>query len=131
MPALVQRLAGLRILAVDDQPESLEPTCWLLEAHGASVKCATSADQAVTELSAFPADVLLVDLSMPEKDGFDFLMAARERGAEAPAIAFTAHNTPEMRARAREAGFRDFVTKPVEPVKLVDAIHAVAPSRSA
>jgi CheY-like chemotaxis protein len=126
MPALVQRLAGIKVLAVDDQPESLEPTCWLLEAHGAAVRCASSVDDAVSELGEFPADILLVDLSMPEKDGFDFLAEARGRGAQAPAIAFTAHNTPEMRARAREAGFQRFVTKPVEPVALVDAIRSLA-----
>ncbi|MFQ5733791.1 MAG: chemotaxis protein CheW [Planctomycetaceae bacterium] len=103
-----------RILVVDDSPFLRQLAVTALEAEGYFATPAESAKQAVAMLedgSAF--DVIVSDLDMPEMDGFEFAAWIRGcgEGAGTPLIALTAHVAEENEARARAAGFDEFLPK--------------------
>ena len=111
-------LAGVRVLAVDDEGDARELVREVLSRVGAEVRLASSLDEALAELRSFAADVLLVDVEMPGGDGYTMLRRAREAGYEGPANALTAHSSAEERVRALAAGFLQHVPKPVETAEL-------------
>jgi CheY-like chemotaxis protein len=111
-------LAGVRVLAVDDEADARELVREVLSRVGADVRLASSVDEALAQLRSFAADVLLVDVEMPGGDGYAMLRRAREAGFEGPAIALTAHSSADERVRALAAGFLHHVPKPVETAEL-------------
>ena len=110
------------MLVVDDDADTRAVLAVALMTYGATVRAAASAREAVVACDRERPDVIVSDLTMPQHDGFDLLQAVRTRRACAsvPVIALTAY-TP-LRRRALEAGFSDFITKPVEPDVLCDRI---------
>jgi signal transduction histidine kinase/PAS domain-containing protein len=113
------RLGGLRVLVVDDEPEALEMTQRVLEDYGAEVITAASADAGLTMLQEQRFDVLLSDIGMPRRDGYDFIVDVRRNGYRLPAAALTAFARSEDRTRALLSGYQAHVTKPVEPAELL------------
>jgi signal transduction histidine kinase len=123
-------LAGLRLLAVDDEPDTLEVLAELLSMRGAEVATASSADQALEVLQQFEPDVLVSDISMPGRDGYDLIREVRtdHDPKDLPAVAVTAFAGPEDRKRALSAGFQVHMAKPVDPGELVSVIARLAGS---
>jgi CheY-like chemotaxis protein len=119
-------LEGVRALIVDDNADSLEVISRFLTLHRAEVATATSADEALATLTRYRPNVLICDIAMPGKDGYELIRELRSResrqGGHLPAIALTAHAKDEDRARAVAAGFQLHVSKPVEPAELVTAV---------
>jgi CheY-like chemotaxis protein/anti-sigma regulatory factor (Ser/Thr protein kinase) len=117
-------LRRVRILAVDDDRDSLELLRELLESAGGVVTSANSVEQALAQRGPF--DIVISDIGMPVMDGYDFIRALRARPREAggtvPAIALTAYARTEDAARAREAGFQEHLTKPIDMSALLRAI---------
>jgi CheY-like chemotaxis protein len=103
----------------------------LLSMRGAEVATASSADQAMEVLRRFEPDVLVSDISMPGRDGYDLIREIRTgRGPDdLPAVAVTAFAGPEDRKRAISAGFQVHMAKPVDPGELVSVIARLAPAR--
>jgi PAS domain S-box-containing protein len=120
------RLVGLRVLAVDDEPDARGFTAEVLGRAGAEVRVAGSAAEALVVLKEFPADVLLADVEMPGGDGYELLARAREAGHRMPAVAVTAHSSAVDRMRVLAAGFRQHVPKPVEAGELLLVVASVA-----
>lgn len=123
------RLEGVRVLLVDDEPDSNEAVRVFLDHCGAEVRVAGSADHAHEILSRWKPDVLVTDIGMPGEDGYSLLARVRTRHdecAQTPAIALTAFASADDRARLLSAGFRLHLAKPVEPAELTAAIAAVA-----
>lgn len=127
-------LSGLRVMIVDDERDAREVLVATLEQRGAEVTAVSSAAEALETLasasnSSFP-DVLVSDIGMPGKDGFDLIAGVRamepERGGRIPAIALTAYARAEDRARVLAAGFQRHVAKPVEPATLATAVLNLA-----
>jgi signal transduction histidine kinase len=121
------RLDGVRVLLVDDDPDSNEAVRVLLDHCGAEVRVAGSAAHAYEILSRWRPDVLLTDIGMPGEDGYSLLARVRTRldeRSQIPAIALTAFASPDDRARLLSAGFRLHLAKPVEPGELTAAIAA-------
>jgi PAS domain S-box-containing protein len=121
------RLDGVRILVVDDHPDTRHYLELVLESAGAVVAVAASTPDALARLRETETDVLLSDLGMPGADGFELMRAVRDRerrrgDAPLPAVALTAYASGEDRARALEAGFDLHVVKPLTPRDLVDAV---------
>jgi signal transduction histidine kinase/ActR/RegA family two-component response regulator len=116
-------LAGVRILIVDDEPDSRELARRLLARHGASVTGAASVDEALERFGEQTPDVVLSDIGMPDRDGYDLMSAIRARseaeGGRVPAIALTALARADDRKRAMLAGFQAHIAKPVDPDELV------------
>ena len=122
-------LAHLRILVVDDEPDSREMLRTLLEECEAQVATAPSAAAALEIVARFQPHVIVSDVGMPGVDGYAFIEELRRRPAEAggriPAVALTAHARVEDRARALYAGFNNHVPKPVEPLELFAVLSAL------
>jgi CheY-like chemotaxis protein len=122
------QLKGVRILLVDDHKDTLELQRMVLAMEGAEVRTALSVTDALAVLSDFPADVVVTDISMPGRDGFEMLRQLRllvGKAGRAPALVVTAHAEEDMRAAAADAGFALFVAKPHNPFELVSSIVKV------
>jgi CheY-like chemotaxis protein len=119
-------LTGLSILAVDDNPDSLEVLEAVLVDAGASVRTALSGAQALEHWQREPADVLLCDIAMPYMSGYELLTRIRDLDRQAgrvtPAIAVTAHATDEQVARSAQAGFQMHIAKPFDRKQLLKAV---------
>lgn len=122
------RLQGLRVLVVDDQRDAREIIERLLEPHGAVVTAVPSVDAALAALQQGPVDVVLSDIAMPDRDGYDLIQSIRRdtRLARLPAAALTAFSTAEDRARVLDAGFQELLAKPVQPSLLVETVAALS-----
>jgi len=124
-----QGLAGRRILVVDDEPDTCEVISMLFTSCGAEVRVAGSAEGGFDELTRWRPDVLISDIAMPGEDGLAFIAKVRALEGELgrlPAIALTAHATPEDRVRVFSSGFHVHVVKPFEPGELVAAVANLA-----
>jgi CheY-like chemotaxis protein len=123
-PGAEPSIEGVRILVVDDNADALEMLELSLGISGARVKAVTSVDDAVqADPAAF--DVVITDLSMPGRSGFELLRAFRERAPAVPVIAVTGHSLLAEQERDRSGGFSMYLIKPVEHPRLVRAIHDV------
>ncbi len=121
-------LRGVRVLVVDDEPDTLEMLQHVLRDSRAEVAAAASANEAEALIAAFEPDVLVSDLSMPGRDGYDLIRSIRaKRGPqELPAAALTAFARPEDAVRAQAAGYQIHLPKPVEPEELVRIVAQLA-----
>jgi CheY-like chemotaxis protein len=121
-------LANLYVLLVDDNADSREIISAYLSHYGASVRVAAGAGEALSALAALRAHVVVTDISMPGMDGFDLLEEIRKMEGESerptPVIAYTAFGN--LRDAVLEAGFVSYLTKPLEPDLLVQAIAEAA-----
>ncbi|HYP52105.1 MAG TPA: ATP-binding protein [Pyrinomonadaceae bacterium] len=119
----LERLDGVRVLVVEDEPDTRELLKVMLEQCGAQVTTAPSAAEAFALLEESPPDVLVSDIGLPGEDGYEFIGKVRalpaERGGRVPAIALTAYARSEDRLQALRAGFQMHVSKPVELAELV------------
>jgi CheY-like chemotaxis protein len=124
----------LRILLVDDDPDTLQVLTLALTQAGADVKACSSATEAFKTLEEWNANVLVSDIGMPDEDGFSLIRKVRalepELGGTMPAIALTAYATAADRIRALSMGFQMHVSKPVEPVELVITIARLTRERA-
>lgn len=122
-------LAGLRVLLVDDEPDTLEVLRLSLNRFGANVRGAASASEAFDTFLDWQPDVLVSDLGMPGEDGFALIGRVRaltlEQGRDIPAAALTAHAREEVRVQALAAGFQTHIKKPVDPAKLAAAVASL------
>jgi PAS domain S-box-containing protein len=123
-------LRGVRVLVVDDRDDALELTALMLRGEGAEVKTATAARRAYEIVEGWRPDVLVSDLAMPNADGFMLLHGLRAalaaQGDPLPAVALSAYGTAENRLQATDAGFDVYLTKPVDPQKLAEAVAGLA-----
>ncbi|HKG21597.1 MAG TPA: response regulator [Blastocatellia bacterium] len=126
LPESLPNLDNLRIIVVDDDPDTLQLLAMALGRAGASVKACSSAAEACATLGTWEADLLVSDLGMPEEDGYSLIRRVRalepEMGRTLPAIALTAFAGSADRTRALSEGFHMHVSKPVEPAVLLSAI---------
>lgn len=118
-------LAGLHVLAVDDDEDSRDLLTEVFETAGANFVAAGSARDGLTACARHHPDLLLVDLAMPGEDGYAFVARAREQGVRAPAIAITAYADDEHRARAFAAGFDAHLSKPLAFDELLRTVSHV------
>lgn len=126
--------AGMRILAIDDDVANQEVLRSMLESRCAHLTIVGSATEALGELARTDFDVALIDLEMPDADGFS--VAAHVRGKQRGGtprtchlVACSAHPRADIWTRCAEAGFDDFVEKPIDRAALLVALRAavVAP----
>lgn len=120
------RLDGTRILLVEDDADTREALVDVLTVHGADVRAARSAADAMRTLEAFRPDLLVCDIAMPDEDGCSLLGRIRalgpSRGGQVPALALTALASDDDRRRVADAGFQLHVAKPVDIRRLMTAI---------
>lgn len=123
-------LQGIWVLAVDDEADALSLVSEVLQAAGARVSTARSAEEALRILDAEQPDVVVADLGMPHVDGFQFINRVRRhpkrRVRALPAAALTAYARSEDRMKALAAGFQIHMTQPIDPAELVTTIASLA-----
>ncbi len=115
-------LTGLKVLLVEDSPDNQILITTYLRKEGAKIKVASDGLQGVEAALSGNYDVLLMDIQMPLLDGYEATRSLREKGYAKPIIALTAHAMIEERNKCLEAGFDDFLTKPIRREHLVKAL---------
>ena len=119
-----QRLQGMRILLVDDSDINLQVAGRLLELEGAQVRHASNGAEALQRAGQLELDLVLMDVQMPVMDGLEATRRIRALPGRAtlPIVALTAGNTDTEHRRAREAGLREILSKPIDPERLVQGV---------
>jgi signal transduction histidine kinase/CheY-like chemotaxis protein len=120
-------IAGARALVVDDSHDNRELLRLFLKRHGVMTEFASNGREAVDTATTNHFDVVLMDIQMPEMDGYAALTELKKRGYGKPVIAFTAHAMKEEKERALKAGFKAHVTKPVNEIALVETLSRFYP----
>ena len=113
-----------RILIVDDQPVNVELLEYLLTSTGYQAVSSTFDPYAVAALHAeHHYDLIILDMQMPGLNGFEVMEQLRplEKGAWLPVLVVTAQ--PDHKVQALEAGARDFLSKPIDPVEVLTRIR--------
>jgi PAS domain S-box-containing protein len=130
LPESLPSLLGVKVLVVDDDRDARELLRAILAHHGASVRTAESAADALSQFDARPPQVLVSDIAMPDEDGYTLIRKVRERsdgeGGRIPAVALTAFARSEDRRTAIAAGFNMHLSKPVEPAELLTVVASLA-----
>lgn len=116
------------ILIADDYEDNRELLRLILEVIGYRIREARNGRECVSMAQAEPPDLLLVDLSMPELDGWGVLkeLRADDRTRHIPCVAVTAFADP-ARARAIAAGFDAYVSKPFKSKELIETVESILP----
>jgi signal transduction histidine kinase/DNA-binding response OmpR family regulator len=121
-------LDGLKILVVDDDPDTRDLVTAILTRCGSEVRCSESAADALLQFQEWNPDLLVSDIGMPLEDGYGLIRKVRKlkskRARQTPALALTAYATDEDRSLALSAGFQMHLPKPIEPESLVSSIAA-------
>jgi two-component system, cell cycle response regulator DivK len=112
-----------RILIVDDNEDNRDVLARRLKRRGFDVTMAAGGKEGVERAKADSPDLILMDMNMPELDGWQATKLIREQSINVPVIALTAHAMPGDRERALEAGCTDYHTKPVELDQLLVMIE--------
>lgn len=128
------RLDGINILLVEDAPDNRMLVSRVLQLAGASVAMATNGREGVFAAESKHYDIVLMDLQMPEMDGYEATLTLRESGYRRPIIALTAHAMKDERNRCLNNGFTDYLTKPIDRSMLLGTLryhahpHATVPT---
>jgi signal transduction histidine kinase len=122
-------LSGIRVMVVDDDEASLQMVAQMLRLNGGSAMVAPDSAAALSLARTWVPDVLILDIGMPGKDGYELLPELRrELHAPAmPAIALTGFAAQEDVARAMHAGFQAHVAKPFDMIGLCHLVAQLAP----
>src|SRR5207302_3985819 len=114
-----------RVLVVDDEPEIRRALRTGLGYHDLDVRSVGTGEEALEQLAAWRPDVVLVDLGLPEMDGFEVLARLRERGSRAAVIVVSVMPGERDKVRALDLGADDYVVKPFGMQELMARIRAV------
>jgi PAS domain S-box-containing protein len=127
-------LRGLKVLAVDDDPDARQLVRTILESCGSEVRLAANVGEALQAISEQVPDILLSDIGMPGQDGYALIRKVRQlppvRGGTIPAAALTAYTQSEDRDQVLSAGFSVHLAKPIEPTTLVAVVADLALARA-
>ncbi len=129
----LEDLSGIHVVAVDDEEDALDLLRVVLESAGARVTAVSSPVTALERIAEVKPDVLVLDLGMPEMDGFELIRRIRALPDKklrcTPAAALTAFARSEDRTKALRSGFEMHLAKPVDPGELVASVATLARRR--
>jgi len=114
-----------RIIAVlDDEPQMRKALKRLLSLHGFRVEAYAGGGEFLAALPLQPADCILLDLHMPDINGFDVLEAFQKQQMKTPVVVITGHGEPEVKERVAALGAPIYLNKPVDESALLLAIES-------
>lgn len=121
MTKIPRVMVGWCVLVVDDEQDSLEVARMMLELAGAKVITATNGQEGLAMIDTVRPHFILSDLSMPVMDGWHMMreLSLDRRNNEIPVVALTAHAMSGDRERAMQAGFANYISKPLDPDKFI------------
>ncbi len=117
-----------RVLLAEDEPNIVEPLTFLLERAGFEVLVETDGRQALDAALARAPDVMILDVMLPELDGYEVLrrLRADRRAERLPVLVLTAKGQREDRETALDCGADRFITKPFANAEVVEAVEQLA-----
>lgn len=115
-------LVGLRVLLAEDGEDNQRLISMVLRKAGAEVAVAANGVFAVASAMSAKYDVVLMDMQMPEMDGYQATASLRRQGYEGPILALTAHAMASDRERCVAAGCNDYLSKPIDRAHLVSTV---------
>lgn len=123
-----QILAGVNILLVDDDADTLELMTTALTSRQASVTAVGSAEEAMKVIATRKPDVLISDIAMPDEDGYGLIARVRslDESQSIQAVAITAYAKEEDRERVLSSGYQEYLAKPIELSELVSVVAKAA-----
>ncbi len=123
-PNQSQLLESLSILVVEDETDTRDLLTTILKQCGATVQAVSNVEAALETLLSIEPDLLISDIGLPGKNGYDLIKDIRQSDnqQQIPAIALTAYATEEDRRAALKAGFQAHLAKPIEPQELIEVI---------
>ncbi len=118
----------ISVLAVDDSRTMRDMITLALQDNDFEVHLAEDGQQGLEVLATVSADVIITDINMPRLDGFGFIGAVRDQpeSRHTPILVLTTESSPELKARARDAGATGWIVKPFAQDKLIRALRMVA-----
>lgn len=127
-------LKDVKVLVIDDEPDTLALTEVVLVLYKAQVVAVTSAIEGLEQLIIYLPDVIVSDIGMPRMDGYQFIREVRnlppESGGLTPALALSAFHGIKEREKATQAGFQRYLTKPFELATLIKTVASMAEQKS-
>src|ERR1700720_1210469 len=114
-----------KVLVVDDEPNIRELVEVALKFHGCAVAVSASGKDALHQAEAYEPDLMILDVMLPDMDGFEVCRTLRSEGNDFPVIFLTARDTPSDTIRGLTLGGDDYVTKPFSVEALVARVRAV------
>lgn len=124
-----EKLTG-KVLVVDDSPDNRKLFKYHLQAAGLTVELAENGREGAARGASEPFDVILMDIQMPELDGYGALKELRSSGVQTPVVALTAHAMKGDREKCLAAGFTDYLAKPVSRSDLVTKVEEYLRNKS-
>lgn len=119
------------VLVIEDNDQNLYLMRFLLERHGFRVVGAVSGRQGLALAAELSPDVILLDVQLPEMDGYAVAAALREgKARDTPIVVVTSHAMVGDREKALAAGATDYVEKPINPETFVDQVRKHLPPRA-
>jgi CheY-like chemotaxis protein len=117
------------VLVADDSATGRELVRTVLERGGVAVVEAANGKEAIEQAGQFHPDLIILDIHMPEMDGFEVVQALRrdQRFANTPVIALTASAMMGDREKALKLGFTSYITKPIQLGTLREEVHRLMP----
>jgi signal transduction histidine kinase/ActR/RegA family two-component response regulator len=123
-------LTNLNILVVDDERDTLDFLSFFLSKQGANIQAVESVAEAIACLNSTIPDLIISDLGMPDRDGYNLIQYVRslptQNGRNTPAIALTAYATEKTRTQVLQAGYQMHLSKPTDITKLLQAIAEIS-----
>jgi PAS domain S-box-containing protein len=123
-------LERVRVLVVDDEADARELITLVLKQHGAEVREAATAREALMTFAEWRPNILVSDIGLPGENGYELIRRVRELGEEGggaiPAVALTAYAGDEDSQRALLAGYQMHIAKPVEPDTFVSVVARIS-----
>jgi PAS domain S-box-containing protein len=119
-------LRGIKVLLVEDEADAAEFVRRFLVECEAVLALAASAAEAQKLLLTFKPDVIVSDIGMPQKDGYEFIRDVRKQGLMTPAVAISAYARAQDHIRSAQTGYQTHLAKPVDPAELLAVIASLA-----
>jgi len=116
-----------KILAIDDDPDQLEAVCACLNDAGYAISTASNGREALQKARSVSPDLIVLDLAMPQLDGFSVCVKLRKDAdtAAIPILMLTGFSSDFGRRTGFEAGATDYLVKPFNPEELVSKVEAL------
>ena len=120
--------AAIKVLIAEDDANIVESLSFVLGQQGFAVSAALDGDEVLRRLQRDPPDVMVLDLMLPKRSGFEVLKAIKSDPAlrDLPVMVLTAKGQPHDRRLAEEIGVEAFMTKPFSNTDVVDAVRSLA-----